>query len=178
MSLALRLGLMALGGVSCGIIARVLSASIRGRFAIQVVLHRMIDGIAVAPGIGLFFWLAPIGDPAGGLESTKLLLVFMATYAGTRILTHKWLLSGSASRERTVPFKHWVELIRVDPPAAHQFLKAYLADRGSNALADLRVACANLERTRSEEPHVLVALDQLRAEIARRDAGFHPDRVL
>jgi hypothetical protein len=178
MSLALRLGLMALAGVSCGVIARVLSASIRGRFGTQVVLHRLVDGIAVAPGIGLFFWLAPFGQPTGGLESPELVLVFMATYAGTRILTHKSRLSGSARRERTVPFQYWLELMRVDPPAAHQFLKAYLADRGINALGDLRVACANLERKRSEEPHVLVALDQLRAEIARRAAGFLPDRVL
>ena len=177
MSLALRLGLMALGAVACGVIARVLSASIRGRFATQVVLHRLVDGIAVVPGIGLFFWLAPIGQPTRGLEIFELLLVFMATYAGARILTHKWLMSGSASRERTVPFQHWLDLMRVDPSAAHQFLKAYLADRGTNALGDLRVACANLERKRSEEPHVLVALDQLHAEIARRDATFVPDRV-
>jgi hypothetical protein len=177
MSLALRLGLMALGGVSCGVIARVLSGSVRGRFATQVVLHRLIDGIAVVPGIALFFWLAPIGEPTRGLENTELLLVFMATYAGTRILTHRWLSSKSASREKTVPFQHWLELMQVDPPAAHQFLKAYLADRGSHALGDLRVACANLERKRSEERHVLVALDQLRAEIARREEGVLPGPV-
>src|SRR5512145_441846 len=106
MSLALRLGLMALGGVSCGVIARVLSASVRGRFSTQVVQHRLVDGIAVVPGIALFFWLAPIGEPTRGLENTELLLVFMATYAGTRILTHRWLSSKSASREKTVPFQH------------------------------------------------------------------------
>ena len=171
MSSALRYGLMAFGGLVCGLIALVLSASVRGRFAKQLFLHRLIDGFSVFPGIALFLWLAPMGDPSRSLESFQLLGLFMLTYTGTRIIAHKWTKVRSANREQTLPFKHWLELVRTDPPTAHGFLKAYLADRGDRgdrALMDLRVASGDLERRRSEERYILVALDQLRAEIARR----------
>ncbi len=168
MSSALRYGLMAFGGLVCGLIALALSASVRGRFAKQLFLHRLIDGFSVFPGIALFLWLAPMGDPSRGLESFRLLGLFMLTYTGTRIIAHKWTRIRSANREQTLPFKHWLELVRTDPPTADGFLKAYLADRGDRALMDLRVAYGDLERQRSEERYILVALDQLRAEIARR----------
>jgi hypothetical protein len=68
-----------------------------------------------------------------------------------------------------VPFQHWLELTRIDPKAAHEFLSAYLINRAADALPELRIAYANLARQRSEEPHLLTALDQLRVEIARRE---------
>src|SRR2546422_11226343 len=80
---------MAFGGLVCGLIALVLSASVRGRFAKQLFLHRLIDGFSVFPGIALFLWLAPMGDPSRSLESFQLLGLFMLTYTGTRIIAHK-----------------------------------------------------------------------------------------
>ena len=77
---------MAFGGLVCGLIALVLSASVRGRFAKQLFLHRLIDGFSVFPGVALFLWLAPMGDPSRGLESLQLLGLFMLTYTGTRII--------------------------------------------------------------------------------------------
>src|SRR2546422_2475253 len=96
---------MAFGGLVCGLIALVLSASVRGRFAKQLFLHRLIDGFSVVPGIALFLWPAPMDDPSRGLESFQLLGLFMLTYTGTRIIAHKWTRVWSVNREQTLPFK-------------------------------------------------------------------------
>ena len=174
MTLGLRYLLLAIGGVVCGLIARGLSVAVRGRFSKQLIFHRLVDGIAVIPGIALVVWLVPLGVASEGLVSAQLMGLFALTYAGTRILTHKWATSRSAGREMMVPFTHWLELLRTDPHAAHQFLKGYLADRGDTALLELRGAYSNLERHHSDQPNILVALDQLRAEIARREPSAIP----
>ncbi len=169
MSSEFRYALLAVGGVICGLIARVLSFSIRGRFAKRVLIHRFVDEIAVVPSIALVLWLVPLGEPSRFFESGALMGVFALAYTVTRLSTHKWAVARSNRREEMVPFSHWLELMRTDPQAAEQFLKAYLGDRTSDALSELRVAEANFARRGSEEPHVLAALNQLRVEIARRE---------
>ncbi|MGH8248635.1 MAG: hypothetical protein ACREUU_19675 [Gammaproteobacteria bacterium] len=84
-------------------------------------------------------------------------------------MSHKWIAAASASREKAVPFRHWVDLLRVDPHAASEFLNAYLATRGGEVLEELRAAQADLEREGSESSHIQGAVDQLRREIARRE---------
>lgn len=171
MSMAPQLAVMTLAGALCGATASVLAASMRGQLVTRVMLHRLAYGLAAIPGVALLHWMAPTGGPAGVFRGMELVLVFLVAYGGSGIGTHTWLSSTGASRESAVPFQHWLELLRTDPPAAHHFLNAYLTDRGSHALRELRAVHALLEGKQSREPHMLLALDQLRAEITRREGS-------
>ena len=152
--------LVAFAGVFCALLAYGLGRSIRGRFAKQVFLHRLLDGIAVLPGIALTLSLFPPDADHSRIPTTfRLAGLFIFAYAGSRLLAHRFSAHRSNRREMGLPFEHWFALVGTDKESANRFLQGYLAQRGPNALTDLRWACTTLERHHAAEPHVRVALD-------------------
>lgn len=173
----LRYGLVTFAGVFCALLAWGFGRSIRGRFATQAFLHWLVDGLAVIPGIALTLSLFPPDADHSRIPTTvRLVWLFILVYAGSRVLAERLTASRRNRREMTLPFEHWFALVGTDKESAIRFLQGYLTQRGANALTELRLACVTLERTHVADSHVGVALDWLRAEIARREHGVTSDR--